>query len=159
MHPPKVLLIPIDFTSTTSRLIEVALEIARAYEAKLVLMHAFFIPPMPYSGPFTWVTDELRAAAQASLDQELAKLAAAYPRCDSILRAGDPRDAILAAAHDSHADWIVMGTLASGARRLLLGSVADQIIRRSPIPVLCVPPPPQQPSAKVAQEQTRAATL
>jgi nucleotide-binding universal stress UspA family protein len=55
---------------------------------------------------------------------------------------GEPADAILAAAASEGADMIVIGSSdKSGVGRMLLGSVTDDVIRRSPVPVLVVGAP------------------
>jgi nucleotide-binding universal stress UspA family protein len=55
---------------------------------------------------------------------------------------GEPADAILAAAVSEGADIIVVGSSGrSGVGRILLGSVSDDVIRRSPIPVMVVRAP------------------
>src|SRR5262245_23184937 len=55
--------------------------------------------------------------------------------------ADSPAEAILAAAQDAGADVVVMATHGrSGARRAILGSVADAVVARSPVPVLLIPP-------------------
>jgi nucleotide-binding universal stress UspA family protein len=59
----------------------------------------------------------------------------------SVVRDGDPAAQIVAEARDAGADLVVMATHGrSGLARALLGSVADQLLRRSPVPVLLVPP-------------------
>jgi nucleotide-binding universal stress UspA family protein len=56
-----------------------------------------------------------------------------------IIEAADPRDLILAAAARVDADLIVMGTHGRrGLSRFVLGSVAEDVVRRSPCPVLAV---------------------
>jgi universal stress protein A len=58
------------------------------------------------------------------------------------LAEGNPAAAILKAASDSHCDLIVMGTHGrKGLGRLLLGSVAEQVVRLAPCPVLTVRTP------------------
>jgi nucleotide-binding universal stress UspA family protein len=55
---------------------------------------------------------------------------------------GEPADAILAAAESEGADVIVIGSSGkSGVGRILLGSVSDDVIRRSPVPVMVVRAP------------------
>jgi nucleotide-binding universal stress UspA family protein len=50
---------------------------------------------------------------------------------------GIPADEIIRLAKAEHADLIVMGTHGrSGLRRLLMGSVAEEVVRKSPVPVL-----------------------
>ena len=54
---------------------------------------------------------------------------------------GDPVDMILRAAEETHSDVIVMGTHGRTAlARLLLGSVAESVLRKAPCPVLTAKP-------------------
>jgi nucleotide-binding universal stress UspA family protein len=60
-------------------------------------------------------------------------------RVQHLLAEGDPATAILRAARDNHCDLIVMGTHGrTGLRRLLMGSVAEQVVRKAPCLVLTV---------------------
>ena len=62
---------------------------------------------------------------------------------ESLLREGDVADQILHAAEEVHCDLIVMGTHGrSGVGRVLMGSAAEAVLRRSPCPVLAVKIPP-----------------
>ena len=58
------------------------------------------------------------------------------------LLAGDPADAIIRLAESEHIDLIVMGTHGRrGLSRLLMGSVAESVVRVAPCPVLTVKQP------------------
>jgi nucleotide-binding universal stress UspA family protein len=59
-----------------------------------------------------------------------------------VLRAGTPHEQIVGAAQDEKADVIVIGTHGrTGVNRMLLGSVAERVVRLAPCPVLTVRPP------------------
>lgn len=139
-HSYDTILAAIDFSPITDAVIETAADVARAHDATLVLMHAYFVPPLPYGGPFAWAMDQVRAAAQSTLDEALKRAQKCYPRCEAVLCGGDPRLEILAAAQQQHATLIVLGGHAGGTlSQLMLGSVADRIIRSATVPVLTVP--------------------
>lgn len=62
-------------------------------------------------------------------------------RVESQVMEGDPVDMILRAAQETHSDVIVMGTHGRTAlARLLLGSVAEMVLRKAPCPVLTAKP-------------------
>jgi nucleotide-binding universal stress UspA family protein len=64
-------------------------------------------------------------------------------RVETQVMEGDPVDMILRAAEETQSDVIVMGTHGrTGLGRLLLGSVAESVIRKAPCPVLSVKPVP-----------------
>lgn len=57
------------------------------------------------------------------------------------VRIGDPADELLAAAGEAHAQLIVVGTQGStGVEKAVFGSVAERLLRHTPLPVLVVPP-------------------
>ena len=80
------------------------------------------------------------AASLLSITVRLARRPSAPARVDYIVRQGDPVDAIVAEAERTEADLVVVGTRRRGLRRLVLGSVAEGVARRSPCPVLVVLP-------------------
>ena len=94
-----------------------------------------------FEGQRKWAADTLGARAEA--------LAAQGVAARVVVRVGLPWEEIVRLAAEEHADMIVMGTQGrTGLDRLLLGSVAERVIRRAPCPVLTVPPDiPEQESA------------
>ena len=80
------------------------------------------------------------AARLLALTLQLARRTPSPARVDYTVRQGDPVEAIVAEARRSGADLVVVGTKRRGLRRLVLGSVAEGIARRSPCPVLVVLP-------------------
>jgi nucleotide-binding universal stress UspA family protein len=69
-------------------------------------------------------------------------------RVETLILEGDPVDMILRAAEETHSDVIVMGTHGrTGLGRLLLGSVAESVIRKAPCPVLSAKPIPARQKA------------
>jgi len=84
------------------------------------------------------VTDQLRAEGERATSE----VAAAFEREDldvtTELRQGDPADEILAAAADRDADLVVMGSHGADPTRNLLGSVSQEVVTRSSVPVLTV---------------------
>lgn len=143
MNTPKRILVPIDFSPFSEQALDYAMTLAHQLEATVHLVNVVGIPATgaPEIGlAFTaTVLDKVTVENQAALD----RLAAAHRdggRLDkTLVRIGDPRDAILQAAEEIGADLIVMGTHGRrGLSRALLGSVAEMIVRTSPVPVLTV---------------------
>ena len=138
----QTILCPTDFSLTAARAFEYAADLARAYDARLVVMHAFF-PAVLGERTAAYLPDEvkaLRAAARKQLDE----LRPADPpvRVERLLREAPDVPAILDAAAELKADLIVMGTHGrTGFRRLVLGSVTEEVLRQAPCPVLTVRAP------------------
>lgn len=59
---------------------------------------------------------------------------------DTAIWSGDPAAAIMLAAQDTKADVILMTTRCKGLDRLILGSVAERVVRESPVPVMTIKP-------------------
>ena len=150
----KRILVPLDFDESTEHSIDVAIELARRCDAKITLMHAWFIPPVPYGGPFTPVVDEIRRAAEVTMDAALARVRERFPASDCVLSGGDPGTRIIAAAQEIDADLIVIASHGRrGLARAVLGSVAERVVRLSPIPVLTVPPQHKSAQEPIAAQR------
>lgn len=137
------LLLPTDFSETAADAEAQAIVLARALGAEIVLLHVAVEAPLYREGPFGLDTREVYEAQRQWADETLERRAAAI-RGQGITtrwlrRAGVPFQEIVETAAAEHADLIVMGTQGrSGLNRLLLGSVADRVIRLAPCPVLAV---------------------
>ena len=89
-----------------------------------------------------WVREVYATArtwGRAELDKWAAQGAAAGLKVRPVLRSGVPHEEIVALATDEFADLLVIGTHGRGGMsRVLLGSVADRVVRLAPCPVLTV---------------------
>jgi nucleotide-binding universal stress UspA family protein len=115
--------------------------LARDSGATLLIVHVEEIPMTTGGGEFVYAiptvpTDTLRQQLDAVVPDD-----PSIP-VDHRLLAGDAADAIVRTAETDNVDFIVMGTHGRrGLTRLLMGSVAEAIIRRAPCPVLTVKQP------------------
>jgi nucleotide-binding universal stress UspA family protein len=143
MVPFKHILVPTDFEEPAIHALDFAVTLAAKFETKLTLFHAIWLPPSPYlahADRLYWPTDEMGKEAEAAkLNVAVSNLKARYANCEGIMVTGEPCQAILEAVKKHGADLIVMGTHGRRAlTRLLLGSVAEKIVRLSPVPVVTV---------------------
>jgi nucleotide-binding universal stress UspA family protein len=139
----KKILVPTDFDDGSARAARLAADVARAFDASILLLHAFdpaqnAVAASSTQGAVTMVAlDEGRV--RKSLDEALRASRDLWPRCEAVLRVGPPSDEILKAIHDVAADLVIMATHGrSGLLHALVGSVAEKIVRHSPVPVLTV---------------------
>jgi nucleotide-binding universal stress UspA family protein len=139
----KLILIPTDFSPGAEPALNWARTLAELTGAKTILLHVFdFVTPalagaMAEAG--AWVDDKVIQQARDEANAAMARLAPALPGAKTLVRDGVPRSVILEVAEEVHADIIVMGTHGlSGLAQVLLGSVADHVVRSSRIPVLTV---------------------
>jgi len=143
---PRHILVPIDFDETSDCALELAAGLAQAFGASLTLLHTVDIPPYAYANfgaalPPPDVLGTLERRAREELDGRLRKVQAALPGAKAILTTGVPWREILAAVENVSADLVVLGTQRHRwLEHALLGSVAEKIVRASPVPVLAVPP-------------------
>jgi nucleotide-binding universal stress UspA family protein len=81
--------------------------------------------------------DDVMREADKTLAAALAKLKEKYPRAEAVFVSGPPWEQILRVAKEKGSDLIVMGTHGRrGLSRIVMGSVAERIVRMSPIAVL-----------------------
>jgi len=137
------LLVPTDFSETAAEAEAQAVILARGLGAEIVLLHVAVETPLYNEGPFGIDTREVYEAQRRWADETLEQRAAAL-RAQGITtrwlrRAGVPFREIVETAAAEHADLIVIGTHGrTGLNWLLLGSVADRVIRLAPCPVVAV---------------------
>ena len=136
------ILVATDFSDSSERALELAIGIAEQFDSELTLVHSWEAPNYSYAaGVFAPVdlVSPIERAAVARLEDATTKLKARFPKAKSLLRAGVPWEAVLDSATQAKADLIVMGTHGRrGLERALLGSVAEKVVRMSPVPVLTV---------------------
>jgi nucleotide-binding universal stress UspA family protein len=153
MLPIRTLLHPTDFSERSRFAFQLACALARDYGARLVLLH---VGRQPVITPVGGVIPPEPERYQAELTENLHKLQAQVPqlRVEAKLAiADDPAAEILRVAQETPCDLIVMGTHGwTGLGRLLMGSVAEQVLRRAACPVLTVKTPLS--SAQPCEERT-----
>jgi nucleotide-binding universal stress UspA family protein len=138
----KHVLVPTDFSESSRAALDMAVDLATRYGAALTIVHTCEIPAYAYT-PIGAVPIDLltpvQEAARRALEAMLDGLRSRVPTAQAVLRLGAPAEEILAAAADARADLIVMATHGRrGFSHLLLGSVAERVVRTSSIPVLTV---------------------
>jgi universal stress protein A len=137
---PTNLLVPIDFSACAEHALDYACDLAAKLGARIHVIHAIGAALPELSVALTDQTiSSLRHSAAAALDQliEPRRQKAAFGEITVV--DDDARDAILQAARAVRADLIVIGTHGRrGLSRVLLGSVAEDVLRRAPCPVLAV---------------------
>lgn len=139
------ILYPTDFSKPSEYAFPLACSMARDHGAKVIIMHVAPAPATMVGGEMMVPLPPVDYKAQ--LWESFRKLQATEPRARELrietrLAEGDPAYEIVAAAKEIGADLIVMGTHGrSGFGRLVLGSVAEQVLRKAPCPVLTVKSP------------------
>lgn len=142
MSLPRNILVPIDLEGSAAQVLDYAVALAAKLDAQLHVLH---VVPWPLLGAEVPIAvtekamDEILVHAQRTFDAVVAAHAAKLPLGSAVLKKGDARTAILAAAAELRTDLIVMGTHGRrGVSRLVLGSIAESVARTAPCPVLLV---------------------
>lgn len=135
------ILVPIDFGAPSERALEIALDLAKNDGGKVIILHVFDVPAS-YAGMGISPIDLLApmwAAGRKQLEDTLEKVKTKVPDATEEIARGVPWREILAAIERHRPDLVVMGTRGrQGVPRMVLGSVAEKIVRLSPVPVLTV---------------------
>lgn len=139
MLPIRTILHPTDFSDSSESAFQMACGLARDYGARLIIVHIQSPPPLAFGevGPMIPDPGDWKQQLQArltALHPADPAVAVQYYLCE-----GDPASEVVRLAQETHSDLIVVGTHGrSGLSRLLLGSVAEKVLRRAPCPVLTV---------------------
>lgn len=140
----KEILVPVDFSETALHAVRLAVRIAREGGARITLVHIGVVPYVD-AGPFGASVPSMLIAAHEEMAAERMHALQRVAREEipegipvrNKVREGFPPEEILAEAEESKADVICIGTHGrTGVERVILGSVAERVIRGAKIPVL-----------------------
>jgi universal stress protein A len=147
----KTILVPHDFSSSANHACAVARDEAKTHGAHVILVHVIDLPYQmaPESSMIATATEEpvsmkeyASRGAEKHLDDIAARLAKDGIQPTKFIRFGRPHDEITKLAEEAKCDLIIMGTHGrTGLAHLLVGSVAERVVRTSKVPVLTVPMP------------------
>lgn len=138
------ILVTLDFKGKDSKLLEAAKEYGRAFGAEIILLN---VDPIKVESEIIQDSPVMVHRAntiQALIDESVqfaeGKLGGDVYNFRHVLKAGVPHEMILEVAEKEKVDLIIVGNNKhSAAYRFLIGSVADQVIKKSEIPVLLIP--------------------
>ncbi len=128
------ILCPVEFSSLSAKALEYAERLAAGTGAELVLAHAFEIP-----ASLTYADIQNPADPAIRKQFEELPLFSRQTKAERVLHAGPPGEVICWLAEHRGCDLIVMGTHGrTGVKHLVLGSVAEYVMRHARCPVLTV---------------------
>jgi universal stress protein A len=151
MFHPRVILAPTDFSDYSKCAFDVAIDLARQNQARLLALHVvdtLGAEDATYGEVTTHLEpDHHRGLLLDDLSRHTRTIAGDFP-VESLLAEGEPAREIDRIVRERHCDLVVMATHGrSGLKRLLMGSVAEQVIRIVPCPVLICKLPPEAASS------------
>ena len=138
------ILVPVDFSEHSDEAVRVASDLAKLCGAPLTLVHVYQLPVYPLPEGAIFPPPEAVAEQLTTAGRDLDKLAATAraagaPGVETVVRQGVPFSDIVAFARDGGFDLIVMGTHGrTGLKHLLIGSVAEKVVRKAPCAVLTI---------------------
>jgi nucleotide-binding universal stress UspA family protein len=144
MLPIRTILYPTDFSARSECAFQMACSLARDTSARLIVLHVQERPMIIYSGVAMAPPPPPPEAERAALLKQLHQVRPPEPgvAVEHRLEQGDPATGIIQVSQEAACDLIVMGTHGrTGLGRLLMGSVAEAVLRKAPCPVLTVKTP------------------
>lgn len=159
----KTILVPVDFSRGSRRVMTEARQLARVVGARLVLLHAVPPPPViatdvaPLAAPALLVMDDAQDAAGRELRKLQRRLTTREVPVEIICANGFPATQIIAHARKLAADYIVIGSHGHTAFfDVVVGSTTRGVLKRAMCPVVVVPSP-RKKSGQVARRTARPA--
>jgi nucleotide-binding universal stress UspA family protein len=146
----KTIIAAVDFSNATPGVLEMAARIALAFKARLHLLHV--VEPEPSYTAYGFTPDEFPALhayqeeakrrAATKLQEELTKVLPELPDTATEIREGSPLHCLIDFVKESEANMVILGSHGHGfIASLLLGSVAEGMVRKATVPTLIVPAP------------------
>ncbi len=143
----KRILFPIDFTQNSSKILPYVLSVSEKYDAMIYLLHVVedlskwdsgsYIPHIPLA---QYQGDALKGA-EKTLDRVCEEQLESCPNFQKKILSGDPAQEILKTIESEEIDLVIMGTHGrKGLEHVFFGSVAENVVKKSPVPVLTINP-------------------
>ena len=133
--PCEHILVPTDFSPGSAHALTAATGLAQRFRARLTLLHVAHVPD-----EFEMFRRMVEPALQRDMAVHRRRVEEAAVPVDAIMARGPAAQTIVETARGKAVDLIVMGTHGrTGLRHLLIGSVAERVIRLAPCPVMVVP--------------------
>jgi nucleotide-binding universal stress UspA family protein len=140
----KRIIVPVDFSKITAKLVDYSTYMAKKLSASIHFIHAvtYATGDAMIGAPFA-VEYEARmlADAQTRMSNILIDNREKSPGCTGDVIVGDPVDTIVDIARKKEANLIIIATHGTkGLEKILLGSVTERVLKRAPCPVLTLNP-------------------
>jgi nucleotide-binding universal stress UspA family protein len=155
------ILVPVDFSSCSRQGLQYAIGFANEFAARMILLHAIYLGYI-YSSEGTAIYDipGLHEAARKNAERQMRKLVRTVnfgsAKFETMFTEGSPVSDICAFAKDHDTDLIITSTHGlTGLQRVLIGSVAEKVVRHAPCSVLVVPSHPKIRLANLAKPRAR----
>lgn len=146
----KTIVAAIDFSNATEGVVQSSVDFALSFQASLHLFHV--VEPQPTYAAYGFTSDEFPALhsyqeeakrrAEKKLAETLIQVKGRLPQCHTTIREGAPLHSLYTFVEDLKPDLVVLGSHGHGViASLLLGSVAEGMVRKAIVPTLIIPAP------------------
>lgn len=154
MHPFQTILLPTDFSGPSQTAADLASSLALEGKCRLVVLHVAESTGVPLYGAFG-PSSAVSATIPDSLKRQLENYPVQAAQIERRMEEGNPSAIILRVAEEIKPDLIVLGSHGrTGLKRLLMGSVAETVLRKAPCPVLIVKTPVGEAASQSNQESS-----
>jgi nucleotide-binding universal stress UspA family protein len=150
------IVVPLDFSNCSRKGLRYAIHFANQFGARIILLHATYLGYI-YSSEGNAIYDVrgLQEAARKNAERRMRELVRVVKfgrmKFETVISEGSPVLDICAAAKDHNVDLIITSTHGfTGFKHVLIGSIAEQVVRHAPCSVLVVPSHPQTRMANLA---------
>jgi nucleotide-binding universal stress UspA family protein len=154
--------VPVDFSDCSRAGLQYAIGVANEFGARIILQHATYLGYI-YSSEGTAIYDVrgLEEAARKNAERQMRQLVRAVKfggvKFETVFTSGSPVLDICAYAQEHDVDLIITSTHGlTGLKHVLIGSIAEQVVRHAPCSVLVVPSHPKMRAAKLTCRVERA---
>lgn len=144
----KAIIVAVDFSNATPEVLKMGVNLAKPFGAELHLVHVIEPEPAYTAYGFTpdefpimsHFHDEAKRRATLKLEELRVQIQDDIPNATSLLLEGNPLRELLEQVKQSNADFVVIGSHGHGViASLLLGSLAEGMVRKATVPTLVVP--------------------
>lgn len=141
----ETIIVPTDFSPAASNAIDYAVELAKFFDARIILVHAYPVPPVNFEVPFSAADIaglyEVSEKKLLSIRNDIYKKNNFNIAVDYLAEMGTPFEVISATAKAMDADLIVIGIVGEAGRlkERLVGSTAISVARKQEVPTFIIP--------------------
>ena len=143
----KAILVPLDGSPLAEAVLPHAEALAKSEKAKIILLRVPIMPTTEFisrdPSVIAKILEDMEQQTRDYIEEKVKSLKEKKIKVQGIIREGSIPDTIIAVAKETTADVITMSTHGrSGLQRILMGSVAEQVVSISPVPVMLFHPSP-----------------
>lgn len=137
----QTILVPVDFSPASNNSAAYAAQLAKHYNARLILVHAYMLPTPVSEVPYVLITaDELLKENEKLIQQQVMEISAKFNvEVTALTRIGIASDEVKSITNEQSIDLIVMGMKGAGGFEKIIGSTTVNVLHKVKTPVLIVP--------------------